>query len=195
MQSLENWYRYVDSLVDKVLSYVRYNRIRQQVERSRGELTIASVVTAAALVGFAWAANPGPDQQIVVLQSPASAAKLALSETGKATLTPMLGAKCVALPVIEIVVLNVTTSGSEVLTLASKDCPVARFTLTGAMGKLAGGGSAGATAFPAASSTTASTADQPIVWTASSVPTPPARPASCSRARSWRATPPVRRSW
>ena len=165
LQSLENWYRYVDSLVDKVLSYVRYNRIRQQVERSRAELTIASVVTAAALVGFAWAANPGPDQQIVVLQSPVSAAKLALSETGKATLTPLLGAKCVALAAIEIVVLNVTTSGSEVLTLAGKDCPVARFTLTSAMGKLAGGGSAGATAVPAASSTTASAADQPIVWT------------------------------
>jgi hypothetical protein len=162
LQINENWYRYVDSLVDKVLSYVRYNRIRQQVERSRTELTVASVVTAAALVGFAWAANPGIEAQTVLLQSPASPAKLTLSTAGKVALTPLLGAKCVALPAIDVLLLNVTTTGSEVATVASKDCPLARFTLTGAMGKLASAaGPASATpALPVASAAS----ERSIVW-------------------------------
>ena len=154
------WYFYLDGLVDKVLSYIRYNRIQQQVDRSRTQLTVASVVAALALIGFAWAANPSAEQPALVLRSPASQAKL--SASGKATLTPVLGADCAARATIDVIVLNVTTSGSEVVTLASKDCPVARFTLTSGMGKLASDGNAAGAAAPMPGPTAAA---EPIVWT------------------------------
>lgn len=135
--SNEIWFGYLDGLVDNVLSYIRYNRIRRQAERSRSELTGASIVAGAALVGFAWAANPGNERSIVVLKAPASEARLTLTESGKRTLAPVLGANCAALDHIDVVVLGVTTAGAEVLTLKTKDCPVARFSLTDAWGKLA----------------------------------------------------------
>ncbi|MBI3704950.1 MAG: hypothetical protein HY244_14150 [Rhizobiales bacterium] len=131
------WYFYLDGLVDKVLSYIRYNRIQQQVDRSRTELAAASIVAAIGLVGFAWAANPSAEHATVVLKAPPSEARLALTSAGKTTLAPVLGAPCVALDRIEVIVLSVTTAGSEVITAKTKDCPVARFTLTDALGKLA----------------------------------------------------------
>jgi hypothetical protein len=167
LASNQHWYEYLDALCDKVLAYIRYNRIWRQVKRSRSELTVASAVAAIALVGFAWAANPGPETQTVVLQSPASPAKLTLSAAGKVALTPLLGAKCVALPAVDVLLLNVTTAGSEVVTVAGKDCPLARFTLTSTMGRFAStGASAGASTGIAPAPAAASAAsDQPIIWT------------------------------
>jgi hypothetical protein len=94
------------------------------------------MVAAIGLVGFAWAANPQVEQPIVVLKAPASEARLALTVAGKTALAPVLGASCVAIDRIDVIVLTVTTAGSEVVSAKTKDCPVARFTLTDALGKL-----------------------------------------------------------
>jgi calcineurin-like phosphoesterase family protein len=154
---------FLEELIDTILSYVRYNRIMRASQDARRKLFGSSIIAAIGLVGFAWAANPATEQQTIVLQSPTSPAKLALSESGKRTLAPVLGAKCVALPAIDILLLSVTAAGSEVVTLATKDCPVARFTLTAAMGKLtSASGPADAAPGPAAST---AAADHPIVWT------------------------------
>lgn len=135
--SYEIWFNYLDGLVDTVVSYIHYNRIRQQAEKSRTRLIFASIVAAIALLGFAWAANPKEEKPVLVLQSPASAATLTLTDEGKKALTPLLGASCTALSQIEVIILNVTTAGSEVVTLTTKDCPLARFTVTGTLGRLA----------------------------------------------------------
>jgi hypothetical protein len=136
INSNEIWFNYLDGLVDNVLSYIRYNRIRTQVDRSRRELSGASIVVGAALVGFAWAANPGVEHPTVLLKAPVSEARMTLTDVGKRTLAPLLGADCVKLDRIDVLVLGVTTSGSEVLTTRTKDCQYARFTLTDPWGKL-----------------------------------------------------------
>jgi hypothetical protein len=136
LKSDKSTYLYLDGLVDNVLSYIRYNRVRQQVEGSRRQLTWASIFAAAGLVGFAWAANPASDHGTIVLQAPASLARLTLTEAGKKTLAPMLGATCATLDRIDIIVLNVTTAGSEAITSKTKDCPLVRFTVSDTMGKL-----------------------------------------------------------
>jgi hypothetical protein len=96
----------------------------------------ASIVAAIALLGFAWAANPKAEQATVILQSPISAAALKLTEQGKAVLSPIVGAQCAAQDHIDVIVLNVATTGSDVLTLKSKNCQLSRFSLTDALGKL-----------------------------------------------------------
>lgn len=136
LESNETWYAYLDSMHDKVLAYIRYNRIRLQVDRSRKQLTGASIIAAIGLVGFAWAANPAKETPTVLLQAPISEARLALTQAGKETLKPVLGAACTALDQIAVIVLNVTTAGSEVVTAKTKDCPLARFTLNDKLGNL-----------------------------------------------------------
>jgi len=136
LQSDKATFLYLDGLVDSVLSYIRYNRIRQEAEKSTKALTAASIVAAIGLVGFAWAANPAKENPTVVLRAPVSEARVTLTEAGKRTLAPVLGAACVAMDRIDVIVLNVTIAGSEVVTLKAKDCPVARITLTDSLGKL-----------------------------------------------------------
>ncbi|HWK95129.1 MAG TPA: hypothetical protein VNR39_06880 [Pseudolabrys sp.] len=135
LQNAENWYRYIDTLVDKVLSYIRYNKIRQQSERSRTDLTRASIAAAAALVGFAWAANPAGEQSLGVQTVPARAT-LNLTEAGRAALAPMLGGRCAALRDMGVVILGLTTSGPDIVTLGDSQCSPVRFTLTTALGSL-----------------------------------------------------------
>ena len=137
LERYEHWYEYLDGVVDKVLAYIRYNSIKTQSERSRHELTAASIVAAIGLVGFAWAANPAVEHPIVVLKALPSEARLALTSAGKTTLAPVLGTSCVALDRIEVIVLNATTAGSEVVTAKTKDCPIVRFTVSDTLGKLA----------------------------------------------------------
>ena len=139
LQSDKATFLYLDGLVDSVLSYIRYNRIRREAEKSIKTLTRASIVAAIGLVGFAWAANPAKENPTIVLRAPASESRLTLTETGKRTLAPMLGAAYAALERIDVIVLSVSTSGFEVVSLKTKDCPVARFTLTDALGKLSAG--------------------------------------------------------
>jgi hypothetical protein len=122
--------------VAKVVAYVRYNTIREKAERSRRELTCASVVAAAALVGFAWAANPKEKQSVVVLKSPAAEATLTLTDVGKKTLAPLLGSSCIALDRIPVIVLGVSTTGSDIVSLKSKDCLLAHLTITDTLGRL-----------------------------------------------------------
>jgi hypothetical protein len=135
-ESYEIWFNYLDGLVDGVVSYIHYNRIRTQSEDSRSQLIRASIVAAVALLGFAWAANPKAESPVVVLTSPPSQATLALSESGKRTLAPLLGTSCIKLDKIDIVLLSVSTAGSEVVTSKTKDCPLTRFTITDNLGKL-----------------------------------------------------------
>jgi len=162
IQSDQIWFDYLDELIDHVVSYTRYNRIRRAADKSRLQMTFASVIAAVALVGFAWAANPGADQP-TVLHSPASRAKLALSGAGRSTLTPVLGAKCVALAKIDVVLLSASASGSEVVTVGGPDCPVARFTITAGLGSLASdtGAAQGA---PPPTATAGSESVKPIIW-------------------------------
>jgi hypothetical protein len=133
-QSRENWFRYLDTLIDKVLSYIRYNKIRQQVEKSRTELTGYSVVAAIALVGFAWAANPKIDPQVIVLKAVASEARLKLTDAGKKTLEPMLGAQCVASGMIDVIALDPAAAKPEAISVKTKDCPVVRFSVGDTIG-------------------------------------------------------------
>jgi hypothetical protein len=136
IESNQTWFEYLDNLVDDVVSYVRYNRIREQAEKTRVELTVTSIIAAFALVGFAWAANPKVESSSIVLQSPPSEATLSLTATGKLVLTPLLGAHCTALDHIPVVVISVAASGNDVVSVKSKDCALARFTITDALGKL-----------------------------------------------------------
>lgn len=136
LQSNEIWFGYLDGLVKKILSYVRYNNIRKQAELSRYQLTGASIAAGAALVGFAWAANPKSEPATVVLRAPTSEATLALTDVGKKTLLPLLGPSCTALDHVQVIILNVATTGSEVVSLKTKDCPLARFNINDTLGKL-----------------------------------------------------------
>jgi hypothetical protein len=136
LRSNEIWFHYLDGLIKKCLSYVRYNSIRKQAEQSRLELSVASILAAAALVCFAWAANPKEQANVVLLKSPLSSAGLVLTPAGKAALAPVLGSACTALARISAIVLAVSPSGSEVITEKSKDCPLARITITDPFGKL-----------------------------------------------------------
>lgn len=136
IESNQTWFEYLDNLVDDVVTYVRYDRIRAQAERTRFELTVTSIIAAFALVGFAWAANPKVEQSSVILQSPASEATLSLTASGKTILAPLLGARCTSLDHLQVIVFGVTASGSDVVSLKSKDCSVARFTINDALGKL-----------------------------------------------------------
>lgn len=135
-ESYETWFNYLDGLVDNVVSYIHYNQIRTQSEESRSKLFRASIVAAVALLGFAWAANPKAEQAAVVLQSPTSAAALKLTDQGKSVLSPVIGAQCAAQDRIDVIVLNVATTGSDVITLKSKNCQLARFTISDALGRL-----------------------------------------------------------
>lgn len=128
-------FQYLDNLVDNILSFVRYNRIRTQVERSRNQLTLASLFAAIGLLGFAWAANPEKTPPIIALSTPVPEASVELTDAGKKGLAPLLGDMCVRMPTVSVLVLNVTASGSDVLSEKSKACPNARFTLTDALGK------------------------------------------------------------
>jgi hypothetical protein len=139
LTNAERWFNYVDGVIDNIMSYLHYNRIRQEAEESRGQLMDASIFAAISLLGFAWAANPKAESPVVVLTSPPSQATLALSESGKKSLAPLLGTSCINLDRIDIVLLSVSTTGSEVVTSKTKDCPLARFTITDNLGKLSPG--------------------------------------------------------
>jgi uncharacterized membrane protein len=136
IESNQTWFEYLDNLVDDVVSYVRYNRIREQAEKTRIRLTVVSIAAGFALVGFAWAANPKIESSSIILQSPPSEATLSLTATGKSVLTPLLGAHCTALDHIPVVVISVAASGSDLVSMKSKDCALARFTINDALGKL-----------------------------------------------------------
>ncbi len=136
LKSAETLYHYLDGVIDKVVSHVRNYRMRQEVKRTRKELTRASMAAAVALLGFAWAANPAIEKPAIVLQAPASEARVALTETGRQKLAPVIGANCVATGPIGVIVLSITTEGSEVISLKTKDCPIKRFTLNDSLGKL-----------------------------------------------------------
>lgn len=135
LESNEKWYAYLDSMHDKILAYVRYNRIRRQADRSRSQLTAASIAAATGLVGFAWAANPEKAATAVVVSAPISEAQVELNDAGRKALTPLLGESCTKLPRISVLVLNVAATGAEVVTLKSADCASGRFSLTEALGK------------------------------------------------------------
>jgi hypothetical protein len=132
----EIWFNYLSRLVGRIVAYVRYDVIKAQAEVSRRELRYASVIAGATLIGFAWAANPKAEQGAVILQSPTSAATLKLTDQGKAVLSPVIGAQCAAQDRIDVIVLNVATTGSDVITLKSKNCQLARFTISDALGRL-----------------------------------------------------------
>lgn len=132
----EIWFGYLNKLISKVVAYVRYDAIKQEAERSRRELKYASIVAGAALVGFGWAANPKTEQPIVLLKSPTSEASLTLTADGKAALAPLLGASCAALSQIKVIVLSVGAAESDVISLKTKDCALARFTVKDTLGKL-----------------------------------------------------------
>jgi hypothetical protein len=134
LESNEIWFAYLDGLVDDILSYIRHDRIRRQVERSRSELTGASIVAAISLVGFAWAANPKIEQRIVVLKAGASEASLKLTDAGKKTLEPLLGAACIASGTISVIALDAASPKPEAISVKSKDCPVVRFSVTDTIG-------------------------------------------------------------
>lgn len=135
LESNEKWYAYLDSMHDKVLAYIRYNRIRLQVDRSRAQLTGASLVAAIGLLGFAWAANPEKATPTIVVSAPVSEARIELTEAGQKALAPLLGEACVKLLNLPVLTLSVTEKGSDVLTVKSKDCAIGRFTLTEAVGR------------------------------------------------------------
>jgi len=130
-------FRYLDGLVDDILSFIRYRRISEQAHESAKELGAASIVAAVGLVGFAWAANPPSDKPIVVLQSLPSPARLTLTDAGRKALSPVLGQNCASAEKIDVIVLSATTAGSEVLSNRNKDCAMVRFTVTDAVGTLA----------------------------------------------------------
>jgi len=130
------WFGYLDGVVDNVASYLRYDRIKRQAEASRATLIDATFVAGLAIFGFVWAANPKSEQATVVLQSPASVAALKLTDQGKIVVAPIIGAKCAGLDKIDVIVLSVATTGSDLVTLKTVDCPLVRFTVTDALGKL-----------------------------------------------------------
>jgi hypothetical protein len=130
------WFKYLDGLVDAVLSYVQYDRIRKQADKSRTEILWASGIAAVGLLGFAWAANPKDEPATVVLHSPAAEAALTLTDRGRAVLGPVLGGICIKQDKIPVIALSIAPTGSEVLILKSKECNLARFTITDALGKL-----------------------------------------------------------
>jgi hypothetical protein len=138
LENNEIWFAYLDGLVDDVLSYIRHDRVRRQVERSRTELTWASMIAAVSLVGFAWAANPKVEQRVVVLKAVAAEARLKLTEAGKKVLEPVLGAQCIASGMIDIIALDAAAAKHDVISLKTKDCPVARLTIDDALGSLLG---------------------------------------------------------
>jgi hypothetical protein len=136
LDNSEAWLLYLDNLVDNVTSFIHYNKIRVQSERSRSVLIVATVVSAVALLAFVWAANRTELPATVVLTSPTSEAVLTLTEAGKAALTPLLGKSCAANSRIEVIALSVAATGTDVVTRKTKDCPLVRFTVTDALGKL-----------------------------------------------------------
>ena len=136
LANVERWFVYLDGLIDNIMSYIHFNKIRQQSEESRGQLIEASIFAAVALLGFAWAANPRIEQPVVVLSYPTPEATATLTDLGKKTLMPLLGTSCVALDRVPIIVLNVTTTGIDVVSMKSKDCALARFTLTDTLGRV-----------------------------------------------------------
>jgi hypothetical protein len=136
LESNEIWFAYLDGLVDDVLSYIRHDRVRRQVERSRSELTVASMIAAISLVGFAWAANPKVEQRVVVLKASASEARLKLTEAGKKALEPLMGVKCVSLGLIDVVALDPAAAKHDVISSKTKDCPITRFTIDDSLGSL-----------------------------------------------------------
>lgn len=162
LETDKSTFLYLDALIDDVLSAIRYNRIREQSERSQRSLMAASIIAAIGLVGFAWAANPGKDESTVVLRSPPSPAKLSLTTSGKATLLPVLGEKCAAHESIDVILISITTSNAEVVTQAIDGCPMLRITLTPGMGKLTSADGAAGAALPAGA---AAANDRPIIWT------------------------------
>ncbi len=139
VQRAETLYHYLDGVVDKILSHVRNYRMRQEVRRTRKELTFASIAAAVAPIGFAWAANPAVEKPAIVLEAPASEARVALTETGRQKLAPVIGANCVATGLIGVIVLNITIEGFEVVSLKTNDCRIKRFTLNDSLGKISVG--------------------------------------------------------
>jgi hypothetical protein len=133
----ERWYQYIDRLVDKVLSYVRYNRIRIEADRSRRTLFSASLFAGFSLIIFAWAANPPGESRPKVAQNPPSPAGLELTAQGKTVLALTLGTACVGKAEIAVILLGMADGKLDIITVKSDDCPVARFTVTSEIGHLA----------------------------------------------------------
>jgi hypothetical protein len=136
LDNIEGWLRYLDGVVDNVTSLIRYNRIKRQSDAAKTVLIAATLIAAIAILGFAWAANPKADQPIVVMQSPTSQARLTLTEEGKRALAPLLGAACVAQDHVDVIVLSLGPSGNDVVSVKSKDCKLARFSVGDTLGKI-----------------------------------------------------------
>ena len=73
----------------------------------------------------------------MVVRAGASEARLKLTEAGRKTLEPILGEKCVALSTVDVIMLDPGGGKSEVVSVKTNDCPVARFTVNEAIGTLA----------------------------------------------------------
>jgi hypothetical protein len=132
----ERWYHYIDSLVDKVLSYVRYNRIRVESDRSRRKIFWASLIAGFSLIVFAWAANPPAEAPSKVTQDPPMGAGLEFTAEGKTMLASTLGLSCVSNAKIGVILLGMTDGKLDMVSVKSGDCPVARFTVTPEIGHL-----------------------------------------------------------
>lgn len=132
----EIWFAYLDRLVDRVLAYIRFNRIRLQSAEARQQLFAASIIAAVFLIVFAWASNPVEEQKTTVLRGPPSSAQLTLSEAGKAAFSSALGAQCIAGAQLPVILLGVTGGKFDVVTLKTADCAVARLTIDDSLGQL-----------------------------------------------------------
>jgi hypothetical protein len=53
LDNSEAWLVYLDGVVDNIMSYIRYNRIKEQSDKSRSVLIVAIFIAAIAILGFA----------------------------------------------------------------------------------------------------------------------------------------------
>jgi len=111
--------RYVSGIVQNVLQVGSYYKLARTWRKAAWMVGAGSVVAAAGLLLFIWAANP-PAAALKSLTSPAVVGEppvrmMTLTESGQRLLQPDLGASCVVSEPLAVLFLDATESGADVV--------------------------------------------------------------------------------
>jgi hypothetical protein len=130
------WVAYLSPIVAQLLSAVRYNRVKRTFDQSVPIVFGTSLAAGLAIAVFAWAANPtaSTTAEAPLFRTPTEA-YVRLTTQAKSQLSDSIGGSCVKQP-IPVVVLSMTSSMSDVVSLPTDKCQVFRFTVSDQVGTL-----------------------------------------------------------
>ncbi|HYW26124.1 MAG TPA: hypothetical protein VE953_18270 [Terriglobales bacterium] len=118
----------IDSIIARILPACWYQETRTRFRRAFTIGLPCAVVAAVSVLGFTWAANPAGSSGPI--QTPADA-DLTLTASSQALLADRLGSDCGSTSPVRVLVLSSSADSYDVVTVPTRECGAARFTVGG----------------------------------------------------------------